>query len=102
MSALQLFVGAFGLAAVAVSLLAVWRVARTPGLRFKAVWIVGCLFGFVGFAVNWSAPGDLYLEFGVQIPVVLLLWPPGGGPVVVRAMFPLVAVVALARSRRRG
>ena len=100
MSVFQLLVGLFGLACVIVSLLAVWRVAKTPDMRLKPLWIVGCLFGFVGFAVDGSAPNELILQFGVQIPVVMVSRVGLEGPWAVKALFPLIALAALARARR--
>jgi hypothetical protein len=101
MTGLQMFVGSFGLAALAVSILAVRRILKSPHMRYKPLWIVGCLFGFVGFGLNWSAPGDLFFVFGAQIPFVRVLWTAGNGAVVIKAMFPVVAIVALERSRAR-
>ena len=96
MSGSQLFVGIFAIVSVAVSALAIWRVATASGVRYKPLWIVGSLFGFVGFATNLSSPGDLYLQFGIQIPV-LLIWGTGNGDILLKTLFPVVASVALVR-----
>ena len=100
MSFIQLFVGLFGLACLVVSLLAAWRVAKAPDMRLKPLWIVGSLFGFVGFAVNGSAPNELIIQFGIQVPVVMATRLGADGPWLVKAPFPLIAVAALAVVRR--
>lgn len=94
MGGVQVFVVIFAIVSLAVSVLAVWRVAIAPEARYKPLWIVGSLFGFFGFATSFNPPGDLYLEYGIQIPV-LMTWMTGGGDVVVKAMFPVVAAIAL-------
>jgi len=97
----QVFVVIFAVASAAVSVLAVWRVANASGVRYKPLWIAGSLFGFVGFATSFKPPGDLYLQFGIQIPV-LMIWRIGGGTVVLKALFPVVAAVALQRHHSFG
>jgi hypothetical protein len=92
----QIFVGLFAIVSIAAGVAAIWRVVKTPGLGYKPLWIAGSLFGFVGVATPWSAQGDLYLQFGIQIPVILILAFPGGGTIL-KAMFPLVAAAALIR-----
>ncbi len=96
MSVTQIFVALFAIVSIGVTVAAIWRVAKTPGLGYKPLWIIGSLFGFVGVATSWSAPGDLYLQFGIQIPVILISAFPGGGTILT-AMFPLVAVAVLIR-----
>lgn len=101
MSGTQVFLILFAIASVAVCVLAIWRVARAPGLGYKPLWILGCLFGFVGFGASLNTPGDLYLQFGIQIPVILIRWF-GGGEVVLKALFPVVAAVALVKFHPPG
>ena len=100
MSLFQLFVGLFGLGCLVVSLLAMWRVAKAPAMRFKPAWILGSLIGFLGFAVNGSAPNDLILQVGIQVPVVMVSRVGPDGPWLVKALFPLIAVAALVRARQ--
>lgn len=95
MSASQIFVSVFAIASVALSVVAIWRIA-TSSIRYKPLWIVGSTFGFVGVATDFGQSGDLYLQFGVQIPVVLVFWLLDAGPIV-KAMFPFVAVAALVK-----
>jgi hypothetical protein len=78
-----------------VSALAIYRVWRSPWFEKKVLWTVGCLLGFVGFAVDPRAEGDLLLQFGVQIPVVILKWSSVKG-LTLKALFPVIAAVALA------
>ena len=94
----QIFVGVMAIASVAVSVLAIWRVTKAYGVRYKPLWILGCLFGFAGFATNLSTPGDLYFSVGFQIPVFMLS-KIGSGDFILKAMFPAVAAVALAKFR---
>ena len=96
-----IFVGCFGIAALLVSLWAVWRVAASPFMRYKLLWIVGSLIGFVGFSINWTSPGDLYMLFGVQFLPVFATRLPGSGELIVKTAFPVIAIVALAISRKR-
>jgi hypothetical protein len=98
MGASQVLVITFAVASAAVSVAAVWRVARAPALRYKVLWIVGSLFGFAGFATTIAPPGDLIFQFGDQEPVHIILRV-GGGTVVLKALFPFVAVVALVRAK---
>lgn len=101
MGALTIFVGLFAVASLGVSAGAVWRVLKTPGMRHKAAWVVGCLCGFIGFSVGYGPGGDLLLEIGVQIPVVMLRWSVSDATLSIKVLFPLVAVAALAVSRRQ-
>lgn len=96
MSVLQVIVSIFAIVSVSVSVLAIWFIAKASGVKYKALWILGSLFGFIGFAINWSSPGDLYLQFGLQIPVVMVL-KLGGGDIILKTLFPFVAVVALVK-----
>ena len=98
MNVLQIVVIVFAIASVSVSGFAVWYVATAPGVRFKPLWILGSLFGFVGLSTSLSSPGDIYLHFGVQIPGIWI-WAPGGGDIMLRGMFPLVALVAIDKFR---
>jgi low temperature requirement protein LtrA len=97
MSASQVFVGIYAIVAVAISVLAIWRVATATTAKYKPLWIVGSLFGFAGFATSLGSPGDLHLQLGVQIPVLIITWTSGGGDIVLKALFPVVAAVALVK-----
>ena len=94
MTGYQLLIILFGSAALATSLWAVYRVARSQ-MRFKALWIAGSLFGFVGLGVNWTSPEDLFLLFGLQIPPVFVFKLHVTGIVIVKVQFPIVALLAL-------
>ena len=99
MTGVQIFVGLFALASVVASAVAVWRVLKAPHLRRKPLWFLGCLCGFVGFGLHPGASGDLMMEVGVQIPVLIVRWSTAGEIVMVKALFPFIAIAALARSR---
>ena len=96
MSGSQIFVLIFAILSVAVSAVAVWLAVKAPDLRFKPLWIIGSLFGFVGFATNFGSAGDLYLQVGVQIPVISVRWS-GRGDTSVFALFPALAAATLAK-----
>jgi hypothetical protein len=100
MSGSLLFTAGFAIVSVVVSASAIWRVARASGVTYKPLWMFGCLFGFVGFATTWSPAGDLYIQVGIQIPVVLI-WTTGGGTIL-KTLFPVVAAVALVRFHQSG
>lgn len=96
MSASQIFVIIFAVISAAVSAAAIWRVATASDVRYRLLWIVGSLFGFAGFATTINDRGDLYLEVGIQIPV-LLMTAAGDGGVFLKALFPVVAAAALVK-----
>ena len=96
LSITQIFVVLFATLCALVSAAAIYRVWRSPRFKNKVLWTVGCLFGFVGFALEPRAQGDLLLQFGVQIPVVILKWGSVKG-LTLETLFPIVAVVALVR-----
>lgn len=97
MTGYQLTVAFFGLISVATSGWAVWCVARSK-IRYKMAWIIGSLLGFVGFGINWTKPDDLIWLFGIQIPPIAIFEVLATQVVMVKAMFPIGAVFALAAS----
>jgi hypothetical protein len=98
-NASQIAVVLFGLLSGTMCLWAIIVIVRSPRLRFKPLWLAGSLFGFAGLAIDWTAPGDLYFLVGIQIPVVNLFKLGATGPVIVKALFPVVAAIALAEAR---
>lgn len=72
------------------------RIWKSDDFPNKALWIPGCLLGLVGFAIDPREDGHLLFQFGVQIPVVLLLWSSTKG-LALKALFPVIAVVALTK-----
>jgi acetoacetyl-CoA reductase len=99
MNASQLFVLLFALLAIAIDLWAIVVVVRTPNVRYRLLWIIGSLVGLIGFSIDWTQPDDIYLMFGIMVPVVWV----GilGSHVIVKTGFPIIAAVALAEVRRR-
>ena len=97
MNGYQLFVSFFGLLSVAVSAWGVWSVAKAE-MRCKPVWNLHCLFGFIGFGINWTDPEKLILVFGVAIPPISVFKVLPTGPVIVKMLFPVIALVALGKS----
>lgn len=94
------FVIAFGIGSMLVSALGAWRAGSAPDVKYRLLWVAGSLFGFFGFATSFGIPSDLYLHFGIQIPVISVLWTsPDVG--IVKVLFPIVALVALLRFRRK-
>lgn len=84
-----------GLAAVATSAWAIWCVWKSPLAHYKVLWTICCLLGFIGFKANWTTPDDLFLSIGIKIPPISAAAYPGTGQIIVEAMFPIIAVVAL-------
>lgn len=95
----QIAVILFGLLSSAVCLWAIVAILRSPRLRFKPLWLIGSVFGFAGLGLDWTTPDDLWFLIGVNIPVVTWFKAAAGGPVFVKAFFPVVAAVALAEAR---
>jgi len=96
----QVVAGVFAVVSLAVSVLAIWRVANASGVKYRALWILGSLCGFAGVATRLDAADDLYLQFGMQIPV--LMWMTGSGGSVLKASFPFLAAVALVKFHPSG
>jgi hypothetical protein len=94
----QVIVFGFAVLVVAVSAGAVVVVAKTPNLRFKPLWIIGSLLGFVGLGIEWTKPDDIILLFGVSIPVVMVFKVIATGQVIVKTGFPVVAIIALVKA----
>jgi len=93
------FVIAFASVCVFVTGLAITRLWKKTDYPNKPLWIARCLIGFVGFAVNPASGNDLLMHFGVQLPVVYGTWS-GVKGLALKASFPVIAVVALARLKR--
>ena len=101
MSAQQIFIALVGSVALFITIWAILSIVKTPDLRLKPLWIFGSLFAFFGFTINWTAPGDLYFWFGVQIPFFSVFKFLGSGEWIAKVGFPIVAIVALAKFRRK-
>lgn len=97
MSGYQLAVSLFGLISLLTSGWAVWCVVRSK-IGYKVAWIAGSLLGLVGFGVNWTKPDDLILLFGIQVPPFTVFKVVATQMVIVKVMFPVVALVALGAS----
>ena len=95
MGALQIFIILFGCAALVVTVWAIWSIVKTPDLQKKPLWIVGSLFGFVGFSINWTSPENLFFWFGFRIPFFSVFTFVGSGQWLVEIGVPIIAVVAL-------
>jgi len=101
MSALQIFIILVGSVALFITVWAVWSIVQSPDLQRKPLWIVGSLFAFVGFTINWTEPGDLYFWLGLQIPFFSVFRFLGSDEWIAKIGFPIVALVALARTQRK-
>jgi hypothetical protein len=99
MNALQIVIVLFALLVSAIDVLAVIVIARSKVLKYKPVWIIFSLCGFVGLGINWSRPDDIFLQFGIQIPVIQVLYFIQARELAVKVMFPIVAIVALIREQ---
>jgi hypothetical protein len=102
MSASQLVVLVFALFVAVLSLSSVVAIIRSPHMRAKPLWIIGSLFGFIGLGMSWTSSSDLFLLFGVTVPVVMIFKVLPAGPVIVKTGFPFVAAVALAKARSKA
>ncbi|WP_189677919.1 hypothetical protein [Sphingomonas glacialis] len=99
MNGSQIFVAIIGFIAASISTWSVIVVVRVPIFRHKPLWVIGCLFGFIGFGINWTTPDDLILLFGITIPVVTIYKVVATGQVIVKTGFPIVSVIALYMAR---
>jgi hypothetical protein len=88
------------IAAVAISIWAIIQVWRTPNVRRRWVWTIGCLFGFGQFGLNWSTGAwDLQLLYlkllsaGVIRRGLVAPWEVSFG-------IPLAAIIFLVRRRK--
>lgn len=97
MTGYQFVVAVLGLISLAVSVWAIWCVAKS-GIRYKPAWIIASLVGVVGLGVNWSSPDDLLLRFGLQVPPVMIVQMLATKFVFVKVMFPIGAVLAIGKS----
>lgn len=98
MNGLQIIMLLFSLIAVGVDVYAIVAIVRSPALKYKPLWIIGSLFGFLGLGINWTNPNDIVFEFGIQIPVFQVMFFMQTRELAVKTMFPIIALVALARS----
>jgi hypothetical protein len=92
----QLTVLLFSIIVGLVSLWSIVVIMRLALFNLKPLWIIGCLFGFVGVGIDWTTPDDIALLFGITIPVVMVFKVMTTGHVIVKTGFPFVSVVALA------
>lgn len=99
MTVYQIIVVLFGVASVVVCGWAIIAICRSSVLRRKPLWIFGSLFGFAGLGINWTQPDDVFLEFGIQIPVWQVLYLTQTHEVVAKIMFPVIALIALFESK---
>jgi hypothetical protein len=72
MNGYQIIVGLFAAIAIVISAGAIFVVIRSPAFTLKPLWVIGCLFGFIGLAINWTTPNDVVMQFGVSIPVLMI------------------------------
>ncbi len=95
MNVSQILVVLFAVMAASFSIWSVIVVVRSPIFKLKPLWIIGCLFGFIGLGINWTTPDDLVLLVGITIPVVFVFKVVATGQVIVKTGFPIVSAVAL-------
>ncbi|WP_426265486.1 hypothetical protein [Sphingomonas sp. PWP1-2] len=94
MNVSQILVVLFAVIAASFSIWSVTVVIRYPIFKLKPLWVIGCLFGFIGLGINWTTPDNLFLIFGITIPVVTV-FKVATGQVIVKTGFPIVSAVAL-------
>lgn len=100
MNGSQIFVLLFAILVATISFWSVIVVIRSPTLTLKPLWVIGCLFGFVGFGIDWTTPYDVIILFGITIPVVMVFKVVATGQVIVKTGFPIVSAVALISAHR--
>ena len=98
MTIYQIIVLMFALFAIGIDVWAIVAIVRAPGVRYRPLWIVASLVGFIGLGIDWSQADDVYLLFGIMVPVVSVF--AVGGHLIVKTGFPIVAAVALVEMRR--
>jgi hypothetical protein len=87
----------FGLFVALLSISAVVVIVRSAIFRYKPLWIIGSLIGFIGLGASSEPSSDIYVLFGFTVPVVLIFKVMFGGPWIVKTGFPFVAIIALAK-----
>ena len=95
---LQIIIVGFGCVCVALMVLAVIEIYKSADFRYKPLWYLAVLFGFFGISIVWNQPDDLLFSVGIQIPPVHVYKLVNGDAIVVKIMFPVVAVIALYKS----
>lgn len=95
-SALHYGVLAAAVAAVALTLYALYLCVRTKGLAYKALWMVFILFGFGRLAIEWSSGAWGFNLLHLQLLGASYMAPLGAPPVL-SASLPVGAIVFLAR-----
>ncbi|GAA4009866.1 hypothetical protein GCM10022211_25210 [Sphingomonas humi] len=96
MTMATLFVVGVALLCAVISAWAVLRIIQAGDLAWKPLWLIGSLFGVIGFGLDPRAPGHLFFHVGFQIPVVMGVWSSAGG-LLLKALFPPIALVALVK-----
>ena len=89
----------FLLAAAITMVVAIVTIIRSRHLRYKPLWLIGSLFGFVGLGIDWTIADDLYLQMGIQIPILNLQYFPPVEGMVLKTLFPVIALVAIVKER---
>lgn len=92
------FVAFTGLALLAAAV-AIRVIIRSKVLTFKPLWIIGSMVGLVGLGIDWTRPADLFLQFGIQIPFIRYSELPNSGSILLKTLFPVIALVAIYRDR---
>lgn len=102
MNVYQIVAALFAVLVIAISIGSIVVVVLSPVFNLKVLWVIGCLFGFVGLGINWTTPNDLILLFGISVPVVMVSKVLITGQVIVKTGFPIVSLEAFAKASRAG
>ncbi|WP_395331215.1 hypothetical protein WBP06_01665 [Novosphingobium sp. BL-8H] len=97
MTIYQLIFIPFALASIGLSGWAIVAIVRSKTLRWKPAWIVGSLLGTGGLGINWSQPDDIILLLGLMVPPLMVFKVLPLGPVLAKAGFPVIAMIALGK-----
>jgi hypothetical protein len=100
MNGYQIAVVIFAILSLSVSAAAILSIIRTKEMRFKPAWVIGSLVGWIGLGINWTAPDNIYLLFGLLVPPVMMFQTIAAGTIVVKTGFPFIAAATLVNSRK--
>lgn len=97
MNLFQLFSALISVVAALICIISIVMVARSPRLKFKALWILGCLFGVAGIQINWTLADDIFFQVGIMVPLISIWKNVTTGHIIISAAFSPVALIVFAK-----
>jgi hypothetical protein len=101
MNIFQIFAALISTIAVLICLISIVMVVKSHSLKFKPLWVVGCLCGVAGIRINWTTADDIFLHVGIMIPLVSIWKIVATGQIIVSAAFSPVALIVFAKGLDR-